>query len=184
MCKYLWNIVHIEVFGKRLSGYSLVHASFLYMEATKKYYIEAAAIIARLQLSFLLYILHTQDISTITAPWCRLEEVSTRPNPTWNFLFIKVSQQGFDLILLSRVIYYCNYIFCNIVKHFTLINKNHQRKHFSITSQLTQYDHCSIAHMSNIVQLWSIKGLANLIWSCISLSWLQKRSKLLVTTGL
>ena len=46
------------------------------------------------------------------------------------FLFIKVSQQGFDLILLSRVIYYCNYIFCNIVKHFTLINKNHLWKHF------------------------------------------------------
>ena len=39
------------------------------------------------------------------------------------FLFIKVSQQGFDLILLSCVVYYCNYIFCNIVKHFTLINK-------------------------------------------------------------
>ena len=62
------NIYEIEVFGKRLSGYSLVHASFLYMEATKKYYIEAAAIIARLQLCFLLYILHTQDISTITTP--------------------------------------------------------------------------------------------------------------------
>ena len=160
-----------------------MHASFLYMEATKKYYIEAAAIIARLQLCFLLYILHTQDIST-TAPWCRLEEVSTRPNPTWNFFFYQSDSAGLYLILLSCVICYCNYIFCNIVKHFTLINKNHQRKHFSITSQLTQYDHCSIAHMSNIVQLWSIKGLANLIWSCISLSWLQKRSKLLVTTGL
>ena len=100
-----------------------MHASFLYMEATKKYYIEAAAIIARLQLCFLLYILHTQDIST-TVPWCRLEEVSTRPNPTWNFfILLKWVSRGFDLILLSRVVYYCNYIFCNIVKHFTLINK-------------------------------------------------------------
>ena len=110
------------------------------------HYCEAAAQLSSLHFAHSRYIYHHRTMMPVggSVHALILHEI---------FLFIKVSQQGFDLILLSRVIYYCNYIFCNIVKHFTLINKNHQRKHFSITSQLTQYDHCSIAHMSNIVQL-------------------------------
>ena len=114
MCKYLWNTVHIEVFGKRLSGYSLVHASFLYMEATKKYYIVAAAVIARLQLLSSLHFAHSRSTTT---PWCRLV------NALIHDFFLLKWVSRLDLIPLSRVIYYCNYILYDVVKHFTLINK-------------------------------------------------------------